>query len=719
MRTAETSLFDDDRPVRRPSRALSALLSGLLVMGGLFATGVVTAAPAQAAPGDPFPAADPLVFVAQGQPTGLFKAVTDSSGTVTFQAEGPTSAITYNSIAYNTANNYLYGIGGGAGTIPNNALIRIGQNGVITRVGSTTYPSSNGGAFGGDGLFYVGSNSASSTTLTGINVTTGAIARTVTLSQPMMSADFTYANGFFWGQTSGTGSSQIARINPANGVVTFFPAPMFINGATDFAGAAWTFGNGNLGFSQNVSGTVTQVAVTNPASASPIFTLVSRSTGPASSNNDGAASPGQPTDLSITKTGPAILNRGGTVSYTLTVTNNGPGNSSGFTVSDTVPAPLTGVTTSSPGCTVSGSTVTCVGGRTLAGASAQYTITANVPAGLDVPVTNTATVLANETDPTPANNTASTTGNPVGLSVVKHAGTPVDSNGDGIVDAGDTVQYTFTVTNTGLLPISGISVSDPKAGAVTCPAAPLAAGASVTCTADAPYTITAADVAAGGVDNTATASGTPQGGTPITSSPSSTHTPTTAPAPAMTIVKSASPSDAASFTAGQVITYTFVLTNTGNVPLDGVAIDDSTFSGTGTLSPIDCPPSAGTLAAPHPSRTPTSPRSSAAAPALPPGVTQATAVPTAVANDPAARKSVVLTGCAATDGGWSATGTAANPGDAEKDYTITVFFTTATATVLHTDSTTVAVKPGETKDWTVPGRFVAPEGTRCVLRGVG
>jgi len=84
---------------------LSALVSGALALAGIAAGSIVTAESAQAAAGDPFPAADPLVFVAQNQPTGLFKAVTDSTGTVSFQAEGPASAITYNSIAYNTANN--------------------------------------------------------------------------------------------------------------------------------------------------------------------------------------------------------------------------------------------------------------------------------------------------------------------------------------------------------------------------------------------------------------------------------------------------------------------------------------------------------------------------------------------------------------------------------------------------------------------------------------
>lgn len=181
-----------------------------------------------------------------------------------------------------------------------------------------------------------------------------------------------------------------------------------------------------------------------------------------------------------------------------------------------------------------------------------------------------------------------------GLSVVKHA-EAADMNDNGITDAGDTIRYTFTVSNSGDVPVSDIEVSDPMIGDVTCPESALAPGATQTCVADAVYTITAADVTAGGVENSATATGLVTGMGTITSAPSTTYTPTTPAAPGLSIVKSASPSDAAAFTAGQVVTYTFVVTNTGNVPVSGVSIDDSEFSGTGDLSPLDCPPGADTV----------------------------------------------------------------------------------------------------------------------------
>jgi uncharacterized repeat protein (TIGR01451 family) len=155
--------------------------------------------------------------------------------------------------------------------------------------------------------------------------------------------------------------------------------------------------------------------------------------------------------------------------------------------------------------------------------------------------------------------TITNTAKPTSLSLVKHAGTPVDVNGDGVPDIGDTILFTFTVTNTGQLPITAIAVTDAKVGAVTCPIATLNVGASELCTAASVYAITAADSAAGEVDNTATASGTIQGtSTTVTSGPSSTSTPVAG----YSISKTASTATAK---PGDVVTYTITVTNTGEV----------------------------------------------------------------------------------------------------------------------------------------------------------
>jgi hypothetical protein len=104
---------------------------------------------------------------------------------------------------------------------------------------------------------------------------------------------------------------------------------------------------------------------------------------------------------------------------------------------------------------------------------------------------------------------------------------------------------------------------------------------------------------------------------------------------------------------------------------------------------------------------------------LPPGVVVATSIPNSVANSPALRKNVTISACQAVDGGWSASGTAINPGAQSEDYTITVFFTDDAATVIDSVETKVSVSPGGHEKWTAAGKFIAPAKTLCVLRGVG
>ncbi|MEU7788975.1 CshA/CshB family fibrillar adhesin-related protein [Amycolatopsis sp. NPDC049159] len=186
--------------------------------------------------------------------------------------------------------------------------------------------------------------------------------------------------------------------------------------------------------------------------------------------------------------------------------------------------------------------------------------------------------------------TVTNTAKPATLKLEKHAAAPVDVNRNGITDAGDTIGYTFTVTNTGALELHDITVTDAKAGSVACPRPSLAPGESQTCTARAPYVVSPADENSGAAVNTATASGLPPGSaTRVTSDPSSTRTPTAKPAPALTLKKSVSPDNPDAYTAGRPITYSFRVTNTGNVPLNEVGVDETAFSGSGVLSTTLCP----------------------------------------------------------------------------------------------------------------------------------
>lgn len=94
-------------------------------------------------------------------------------------------------------------------------------------------------------------------------------------------------------------------------------------------------------------------------------------------------------------------------------------------------------------------------------------------------------------------------------------------------------------------------------------------------------------------------------------------------------------------------------------------------------------------------------------------------VPTKIDNVVADRKNVALTSCSSTQGGWAASGVAANHGGSETSYKVTVYFTDQAATVLGTGVTSVSVAPGHVTRWRIAAHLVAqPGGTRCVLVGV-
>lgn len=307
-------------------------------------------------------------------------------------------------------------------SVNNGSLIRIGQNGYTTRVGTTTFTSGSTAAFGPDGYMYF---STGATTVQVINVATGTLVRTFMLSQSLLvaggAADWDFKDGYFWS----LGGPTIVRVDPTTGVLQSFSLGSNPCGVlTMQAAAAWTYGNGNLGFSCSTTVSIVQIAVTNPSSATPTFQIVSVNNGPPGVI-DGTSDPGVPTDLAVVKTGTQWFNAGDTLTYTITVTNNGAGVSTGFVLNDTVPAPLTGVTTDNPGaCTVTGNAVRCVGQSLAVGASQAFTIAALSPGTWLACVTNTATLLANEADSNAANNSSSMTSCPSTVPLITCSSNP-------------------------------------------------------------------------------------------------------------------------------------------------------------------------------------------------------------------------------------------------------------------------------------------------------
>src|SRR5207248_3614200 len=81
--------------------------------------------------------------------------------------------------------------------------------------------------------------------------------------------------------------------------------------------------------------------------------------------------------LPIFKPAPSPSSAGTDITYTLTVTNNGPSASSGGTVTDVLPAQVSFVSASA-GCTSTAGTVSCSVGTLAAGATQPLTIVVHI-----------------------------------------------------------------------------------------------------------------------------------------------------------------------------------------------------------------------------------------------------------------------------------------------------------------------------------------------------
>ncbi|AWI24425.1 hypothetical protein HYN49_00135 [Flavobacterium pallidum] len=162
-----------------------------------------------------------------------------------------------------------------------------------------------------------------------------------------------------------------------------------------------------------------------------------------------------------------------------------------------------------------------------------------------------------------------------------------DVNNDGQIGAGDTITYTFEVTNTGDVLLNNVSISDPtiSLNPITVPS-PLTPGQVVS--VPFTYTITQADVNAGQVVNTAVVSGTTPGGTTVTDTSDNDgddtnggDTPTVTPIPMnpeLEFIKTGVYVDDNAngiVDTADTVVYTFVIRNTGNVTVTNILINDA------------------------------------------------------------------------------------------------------------------------------------------------
>ncbi|SDD61092.1 DUF11 domain-containing protein [Aquimonas voraii] len=114
---------------------------------------------------------------------------------------------------------------------------------------------------------------------------------------------------------------------------------------------------------------------------------------------------GPSANLGLTKSAPDGVVNGGTYRYVLAASNAGPDNATGVTVTDTLPAGVSFVS-STCGATAAGQTVTWPIGAFANGGSTSCTLTVSRDSLTCSTVVNTASISGTETDPNPANNTA-------------------------------------------------------------------------------------------------------------------------------------------------------------------------------------------------------------------------------------------------------------------------------------------------------------------------
>jgi uncharacterized repeat protein (TIGR01451 family) len=290
------------------------------------------------------------------------------------------------------------------------------------------------------------------------------------------------------------------------------------------------------------------------------------------------------TDLQITKADsvdPVVA--GNPLTYTLTVTNNGPAPATGVTVTDMLPAGITfqSATPSQGTATETAGVVTAPLGNLASGATATVSIVVAVGSSTTTALSNSATVTGNELDLVPGNNSATeptTLNTEIDLQITK-----ADSVDPAV--AGQALTYTLIVLNNGPSDATGVIVTDSlpagitfgsvtpsqgtaaeAAGVVTATVGTLASGATATVT----IVVNVPASAAGTLSNTAqvTANETE------TNAANNSDTETTALISqvdvAITKTDTVDP-----VTAGENLTYTLVVTNNGPSNATNVVVTDT------------------------------------------------------------------------------------------------------------------------------------------------
>ena len=242
-------------------------------------------------------------------------------------------------------------------------------------------------------------------------------------------------------------------------VLDFLPAGlMFVSAVTSqgtyvpFTGL-WTVGSVTVGTPQTLIILAT-VASPDPQTNTALIASADQHD-PDFGNNVASATENPRADLALSKSvNDASPNVGDTITFTVTLTNNGPIGATNVEVVDLLPAGLSFVSaTPSQGTYLNLTGVWTVGSAPV---GTQHTLLLQATVVSPNPQTNTATISgADQFDPDLANNTASATETPqqADLSLTKIVS-------DATPNVGDTITFTVTLTNLGPDPATNVQVQD-------------------------------------------------------------------------------------------------------------------------------------------------------------------------------------------------------------------------------------------------------------------
>ena len=361
--------------------------------------------------------------------------------------------------------------------------------------------------------------------------------------------------------------------------------------AVSFTNASLAPGAGNV-LTITISGTVSSGASGTLTNTATVAAVGATDTNPGNNSATDTSSPGtSQANLGITKTGPASVLPGGTVNYTLTVSNAGPSDAPDVTVSDPTPSGLTFVSNAGD-CTTS---FPCTLGALPVGATRTITATFDVPSGYTAPapILNTATVSSTATDPDSANDSATAS-----TALVRDADVEVTKSAPANVLAGETIDVTVSVLNHGPNGATGVEVTDllppgfqyvtdrPTQG-VYDPGTGLWTVGALAVGASAQLVITATATEPGSITNSAVKTGQSEPD-PNQANDSSGSTTNVAAAADLAIDTSVDRADAL---VGETVTFTVTATNRGPSAATGITITETTTPG---LTITSATPSQGT-----------------------------------------------------------------------------------------------------------------------------